>query len=57
MSSGRKLVRYQFYDVSNTANLLNRQYRELELEPAAKRLLAQRLLDVLRKRINEAQPE
>ena len=46
-----------FYDVSNTANLLNRKYRELDLEPDAKRLLAQRLLDVLQRRITEAQPD
>lgn len=46
-----------FYDVSNTANLLNRNYRYLALEPAAKRLLAQRLLNVLEKRIQEAQPD
>ena len=43
-----------FYDISNTANLLNRKYRELDLESDGKRLLAQRLLDVLQKRIDEA---
>ena len=46
-----------FHDVSNTANRLNRKYRELDLEPEGKRLLAQRLLDVLQKRIGEAQPD
>ncbi len=46
-----------FYDISNTASLLNRRYRELKLEPEGKRLLAQRLLDVLGRRINEAQPD
>ena len=46
-----------FHDVSNTANFLNRKYRELDLEPEGKRLLAQRLLDVLQKRMSEAQPD
>ncbi len=46
-----------FYDVSNTANLLNRRYLELGLEVDGKRQLAQRLLDRLEARIGEAKPD
>ena len=46
-----------FYDVSNTANLLNRRYLELDLEVDGKRQLAQRLLDRLEARISEAKPD
>ena len=46
-----------FYDVSNTANLLNRRYRELDLEADGKRQLAQKLLDVLEARRSEAKPD
>lgn len=43
-----------FHDISNTANLLNRDYGKLELEPDVKRLMSQELLDVFQKRSEEA---
>ena len=45
-----------FYDISNTANRLNRLLRErgLELDKDEKRVLAQRLVSILEKRRNEA---
>lgn len=43
-----------FHDVSNTANLLNRNYGGLELESDVKRLMSQELLDVLEMRAEEA---
>ena len=46
-----------FYDVSNTANRLNKKYRDLDLEADGKRQLAQRLLDVLEARSGEAQSD
>ena len=46
-----------FYDVSNTANFLNRRYLELDLEVDGKRQLAQRLLERLEARISEAKPD
>ncbi len=46
-----------FYDVSNTANLLNRRYTDLNLEIDGKRQLAQRLLDRLEVRIAEAKAD
>ena len=44
-----------FYDISNTANLLNSKYSDLDLALDGKRHLAQRLLDLLQTRSNEAQ--
>ncbi len=46
-----------FYDVSNTANLLNRRYTELELPVDAKRQLAQTMLDRLEARVSEAKAD
>ena len=46
-----------FYDVSNTANLLNRRYTELALPVDAKRQLAQTMLDRLEARISEAKAD
>ncbi len=46
-----------FDDVSNTANLLNRRYTELELPIDGKRQLAQTLLDRLESRISEAKAD
>ena len=46
-----------FYDVSNTANLLNRNYSTLEPEYDAKRQLTEQLLNVLEKRMAEAGPD
>ena len=46
-----------FYDVSNTANLLNREYSSLALDPDAKRLLSEKLLEVMNNRIMEAAPD
>ena len=46
-----------FYDVSNTANLLNRRYAELTIEIDGKRQLAQRLLNRLEARITEAKAD
>ena len=43
-----------FHEVSNTANLLNRNYSMLELESDVKRLMSQELLDVLESRAQEA---
>ena len=45
-----------FYDLSNTANLLNRKYHELEFDDG-KLQLTQRLLDVMEARRQEAQPD
>ena len=44
-----------FYDVSNTANLLNRRYGELE-EADGRQQLVQRLLSAMENRILEASP-
>ena len=47
-----------FYDVSNTANSLNRRYTELELPVDAKRQLAQTMLDRrLEARVSEAKAD
>ena len=46
-----------FYDVSNTANLLNRRYIELTLPVDGKRQLAQTMLDRLEARISEAKAD
>ena len=46
-----------FHDVSNTANLLNRQYTELALPVDGKRQLAQTMLDRLEARISEAKAD
>ena len=46
-----------FYDVSNTANLLNRNYGSLELDHDDKRQMARQLLDVLERRVSEAGPD
>ena len=45
-----------FYDLSNTANLLNRNYHGLDLDDG-KLQLTQRLLDVMEARKREAQPD
>lgn len=51
-----QIVSVPFHDVSNTANLLNRRFGELDLETDVKRQLCQELLDVLVKRIAESGP-
>ncbi len=50
-----KYASVPFYDVSNTANLLNSKYSDLGLDPDGKRHLAQRLLDIMQTRSTEAQ--
>ena len=43
-----------FHDVSNTANLFNRNFSELDLEPDVKRRMSQDVLDVMEFRVAEA---
>ena len=43
-----------FYDISNTARLLNRWYQELDMEHEGRRQLVQSLLDVMEERKAEA---
>ena len=45
-----------FYDLSNTANLLNHKYHELDFDDG-KLQLTQRLLDVMEERRQEARPD
>lgn len=45
-----------FYDLSSTANLLNRKYREMDFDDG-KIQLTQRLLNVMESRIHEASPD
>ena len=46
-----------FYDVSNTAKLLNSKYQDLNIDYDGKRKLAQRVLEVLGSRREECKPD